>query len=579
MATTAAAVANAGAPEHLPVGTEICVHGLAARPEYNGQEGVVLSWDDAKGRVGIKLKKSGSNISLKPANVQVLASSGSVTDPELTFKAARDTYKGYGVQKDPARAAQLLRESAVQGHAQAKTMLAKQYWEGDGVPQDRLAAMKWWQAAAAQGEMLAQIALQTLGQPAADEPVSAVQAAAVQHASESVRSGSNLWEAISRAVAAVSPTLEPIAPEGTQAELEDAQAELPPALAELEGAQAELHSAIERQKKADAINDARLEAERASRPPPDTMAVPTEHAPWQDAFMAACRTGNDEWASRLLQGDAKHGTLHRAAPLDPALTEREFKRLPSAIRQTASHVKRGMPLHFAAAAGRSRVVEVMLSDAAIDVNAVHGSGGGTEEEEGETALSLAAFNGDDAVVRALLSHPGIDVSAGKPWAPLQAALIESHHGTAELLLAHPRIDANRPFRNGNGTALHHCLRSLASGYCDPGIINSLLRAKADPLSWADFGTPRGLAQEWLGHMVSTTERGPLAIAAAYPNRDISRLLRHMTDAVKMMDAQLEADAAEAKAAALEAKAAAEAKAAEAARALLAELDAEKQALI
>ena len=273
-------------------------------------------------------------------------------NPELTFKAARDAYKGHGVQKDPARAAQLLRAAAEHGHAEAMTMLAKLYWEGDGVPQDRLAAMKWWQAAAAQGEMLAQIALQTLGQPPAEEPVSAAQAAAVQHASESVRSGSNLWEAISRAVEAVSPTLEPIALEDTQAEQEDAQAELPPALAELEGAQAELHSAIERQKKADAINDARLEAERASRAPPDTMAVPTEHAPWQDAFMAACRTGNDEWASRLLQGDAKHGTLHRAAPLDPALAEREFKRMPSAIRHDRTHVRRGMPLHFAAAAGR-----------------------------------------------------------------------------------------------------------------------------------------------------------------------------------------------------------------------------------
>ena len=132
MATRAAAVANAGAPEHLPVGTEICVHGLAARPEYNGQEGVVLSWDDAKGRVGIKLKRSGSNISLKPANVQVLASSGSVTDPELTFKAARDAYKGHGVQKDPARAAQLLRAAAEHGHAEAMTMLAKLYWEAPG---------------------------------------------------------------------------------------------------------------------------------------------------------------------------------------------------------------------------------------------------------------------------------------------------------------------------------------------------------------------------------------------------------------------------------------------------------------
>lgn len=484
MATTAAAaVANAGAPTHLPVGTEICVHGLAARPEYNGQEGIVLSWDDAKGRVGIKLKKSGSSISLKPANVQALASSGSAISLESTFKAAQATHLGHGVQQDPARAAELLRAAAEHGHARAKTMLAKLFWEGDGVPQDRSRAMEWWQAAAAQGETFAQIALQTLAQPdfhpqPAAEPVSAAHAAAVQHASESIRSGSNPWEAIARAAEAAPPPREPTA---------------------LEGAQAELHSAIERQKKADAINDARLEAERVSRPPPDTMVVPTEHAPWQDAFMAACRTGNDEWANRLLRGDAEHGTLHRAAPLDPALTEREFKRLPSAIRQTAFHVKRGMPLHFAAAAGRSRVVEVMLSDAAIDdVNAVHGSDGGTEEEEGETALSLAAFNGDDAVVRALLSHPGIDVSAGKPFAPLQAALIESHHATAELLLAHPRIDANIRHPHDNGTALHHVVRSFASGHCDSSLIASLLRAKADPLSPATFGTPRGLAQFWVG---------------------------------------------------------------------------------
>ena len=81
-----AAVATTGAPEHLPAGTRIRVHGLAAKPEYNGQKGFVLSWDDAKGRVGIKLT-SGSKISLKPANVEVVKSSD-VSHEDMTIEIA-----------------------------------------------------------------------------------------------------------------------------------------------------------------------------------------------------------------------------------------------------------------------------------------------------------------------------------------------------------------------------------------------------------------------------------------------------------------------------------------------------------
>ena len=69
-------------PENLPAGTKIRVNGLAARPEFNGQTGVAVSWDGAKGRVGVKMDESGEKLSLKPANLEVVAAAAEAVASE-----------------------------------------------------------------------------------------------------------------------------------------------------------------------------------------------------------------------------------------------------------------------------------------------------------------------------------------------------------------------------------------------------------------------------------------------------------------------------------------------------------------
>ena len=56
--------------EALPVGTRVRVHGLAGRPEFNGHMGATISWDGAKGRVGVRLD-SGERLALKLSNLLV----------------------------------------------------------------------------------------------------------------------------------------------------------------------------------------------------------------------------------------------------------------------------------------------------------------------------------------------------------------------------------------------------------------------------------------------------------------------------------------------------------------------------
>ena len=65
-------------PAELATGAKIRVNGLNARPEFNGTTGTTVSWDSAKGRVGIKLDDSGEKLSLKPANLEVLETAAEV---------------------------------------------------------------------------------------------------------------------------------------------------------------------------------------------------------------------------------------------------------------------------------------------------------------------------------------------------------------------------------------------------------------------------------------------------------------------------------------------------------------------
>ena len=61
------------AAPHMPVDTRIRVQGLVSKPELNGQQGVVVSFDQKKRRYGVKLDDSnGQAISLKPECIAAL---------------------------------------------------------------------------------------------------------------------------------------------------------------------------------------------------------------------------------------------------------------------------------------------------------------------------------------------------------------------------------------------------------------------------------------------------------------------------------------------------------------------------
>jgi hypothetical protein len=63
---------------------------------------------------------------------------------------------GHGVPKDESQAAQLFRLAAEDGDTQAQFHLGNMYSQGLGVPQDYAEAVKWYQRAADQGDPQAQ---------------------------------------------------------------------------------------------------------------------------------------------------------------------------------------------------------------------------------------------------------------------------------------------------------------------------------------------------------------------------------------------------------------------------------------
>ena len=72
------------------------------------------------------------------------------------FDKGEQYYYGRGVGKDYAKAAEMYRLAADQGHAQAQASLGWMYAEGQGVPKDDAEALKWYRKAADQGDVWAQ---------------------------------------------------------------------------------------------------------------------------------------------------------------------------------------------------------------------------------------------------------------------------------------------------------------------------------------------------------------------------------------------------------------------------------------
>jgi len=87
---------------------------------------------------------------------QQKAQSGNAKDQIIL---ARKYYNGDGVTKDDAKAAELYQKAAEQGNDFAQYKLGEMYDKGEGVPKDAAKAMEWWQKAAAQGSEAAKESL------------------------------------------------------------------------------------------------------------------------------------------------------------------------------------------------------------------------------------------------------------------------------------------------------------------------------------------------------------------------------------------------------------------------------------
>ena len=104
-------------------------------------------------------------------------------------------------------------------------------------------------------------------------------------------------------------------------------------------------------------------------------------------------------------------------------------------------------LHVAAWNSHLAVVEALLTSPNIDVNAVSGTL--------ETALHWAAWQGYTSIVEALLAAPNIEVNAkdNRGRAALHSATWEGRVSAVEALLTAPNIDVNAGNRSGE-TAFH-----------------------------------------------------------------------------------------------------------------------------
>jgi TPR repeat protein len=83
-------------------------------------------------------------------------------DPDSQLRLAVMLLRGEGAARDPARAADLLRAAATQGHVPAQFYLGRLYYGGVGVEKDAAQAAEWFLTAAKQGDLLSGHALSVL---------------------------------------------------------------------------------------------------------------------------------------------------------------------------------------------------------------------------------------------------------------------------------------------------------------------------------------------------------------------------------------------------------------------------------
>jgi len=111
------------------------------------------------------------------------------------------------------------------------------------------------------------------------------------------------------------------------------------------------------------------------------------------------------------------------------------------------------PLIIAAENNNLRSVRILLRSG-VDVN--------EKADDGMTALTFAAMNGNLDIMEILLEEDGIDVNAANDegTTPLMFAVSEGHYDAVNFLLDTPNIDVNLRDNEGN-SALMDAVSTIA----------------------------------------------------------------------------------------------------------------------
>ena len=84
----AAGAAEPSSPPPIPIGTNVQLRGLQAKPELNGQRGVVTGFEASTGRCSVQLEDGrGTTYSLKPENLDVEEEGATEKKTEKTAEA------------------------------------------------------------------------------------------------------------------------------------------------------------------------------------------------------------------------------------------------------------------------------------------------------------------------------------------------------------------------------------------------------------------------------------------------------------------------------------------------------------
>ena len=86
-----------------------------------------------------------------PAQIAQLKEEAAAGDADAQGKLGYAYFKGEGVPEDKTEAVKWFRLSAAQGFAGGQDKLGYAYFKGEGVPEDKTEAVKWFRLSAAQG--------------------------------------------------------------------------------------------------------------------------------------------------------------------------------------------------------------------------------------------------------------------------------------------------------------------------------------------------------------------------------------------------------------------------------------------